>query len=223
MCSANRIKVRKVGIKMIKSIAKITCLSLMLFFFTGCAFGTRRVNLKYPPNVELKKQGVAYADETMKPLEKNIYLVKFKDLRTRQDVGEMRNGFGMKTARVIAQNDVVQWVNDSLKYELEKTGYAVTVVDGFPSKTDSIGVYGKVLSVYCTGSFTYEGIVSLTAGFYKEGKEIFTAVYNGEESAGINWAGTSESYEETLELALQNVLRRLVQDINSNYHDSKEY
>jgi hypothetical protein len=156
----------------------------------GCAFGTRQAALEYPP----KKLSETYAREqgsssssTNAP---RIVLVPFTDERAdKVNIGEVRNGWGMHTADVVSKNDVVQWINDAIKLELERAGYAVSVGQGgSPSKDDAV-LSGQILTVFCKALFSYEGEVSLFVTLERNGKEMKRR-YTGEGSAGMNLALT---------------------------------
>lgn len=105
-------------------------LTLCLLWQGGCAFGTRHVNLTYPPDNKASL-GTATAEATeAEGSGKPILFVKFSDMRgDREKVGHVRNGFGMKTAKVVADNDVTQWVNQAILQQLKQVGFKVKAVD----------------------------------------------------------------------------------------------
>ncbi len=190
---------------------------LMIFgvSLSGCAFGTRQVTLSYPPKDTAGIIPTAQA-ATRTPAKQQTITIDFVDRRSDQKViGEVRNGWGMHTADVVAVNGVQKWVSDAVKSELEKEGYSVSVrktAETLPS--DSL-LSGEILTVYCTALFSYEGNVSFIAKVLKDKKELINKRYSGKGSAGMNWAATSDGYGQSLSLALSNAVKQLVQDIDN--------
>lgn len=183
---------------------------------SGCAFGDRRVTLSYPPEKGAEKSGsgVAEAAPLSTATGKTIYLRKFDDQRTKQEIGEVRNGWGAKTADVIAENDVRKWISEALKTELEEAGYNVITNAGgdVPSAEPELG--GEILTVYCTALMSYEGEVSFFAYVTKEDKELLRKRYTGKGSAGTNWGASAKSYGQSLSMALSEAIKSLLNDLD---------
>lgn len=91
------------------------------------------------------------------------------------------NGFGMKTAEVVSQNNVPKWIANAMRWELKKVGCKVS---GGGSKGSGVTLNGSVLHVYCSAYFTYEGQVHIRAKLAKDGKSIFERAHTGKGSAG---------------------------------------
>jgi len=184
----------------------------------GCALGTRQPTLIYPPASDSGETSVAHA--APKPSPKNIQIVlnPFTDQRTdKKVVGTVRNAFGMHTADVIPKNSVPDWVLQAITTELQSNGYTVssgTAEDN--STSQSVVVSGEILNVYCDMYFSYTGQVSLIARVSKGGKELFNKHYAGEGSAGLAIAMTSESYAQSLALALSSALKHFVADLDKS-------
>lgn len=183
---------------------------------SGCAFGDREAFLSYPPkptsdgSVVSAAQAAPVAPSHGKP----IIVLRFDDLRTdKRTVGEVRNGWGMKTANVIVKNDVAEWATQAATVELQKAGYQVSSSDS-PTKPPNAPVLkAEILTVYCIALFAYEGEVSFVAKVQRDGREILSKRYTGTGSAGFNMAATGESYSQSLSLALGNAIGNLVTDI----------
>ena len=124
---------------------------LVVIVLAGCAFGTRNATLIYPPKAESGAAPVAQAATKPAPQNVQIALVPFSDERTdKKVVGTMRNGFGMRTADVIAMNSVPDWVTQAIRTELENSGYSVTTVaSGDSAAGASAVVSGEILNVFC--------------------------------------------------------------------------
>lgn len=181
--------------KIIKTAFLVILVGTMV---SGCAFGTRRPILKYtvtsPPG---------------EPKNIEIYVPKFKDERIDKDVvGHVRNGWGMKTARVITETNVSEWVTDVLKQELKNAGYTISGSDTVPTQ-----IKGEVIEIYCESFMMYEGKAVLEVTVLKNNELLFQDKYRGTDES-LNWAATAKSYGITLERALKNAMSQIVQDIN---------
>jgi hypothetical protein len=199
-------------------IISVFIVCTMLLLVTGCAFGTRRVTLVYPPEkAEISDAKVAEAAASPTINGKSVVLQQFADQRSNKEcIGEVRNGLGMRTADVVAENSVTEWVTQAVKEEMEKAGYKVTKVDSITMPTTDIVVLtGDIITVYCIALFSYEGEVSFFAILQKDGKEILNKRYTGKGSAGLNWAASSSSYGYSLSVALASAASNLVDDIKT--------
>jgi hypothetical protein len=198
-----------------KSIGLLTCIFVAMFF-SSCAFGTRHVTLAYPPN----NYSPGYVSPAMaaklQPTKKRMILITFIDRRSDQSViGEVRNGYGMHTADVVATNDVTMWISNAVKSELEAVGYTILVPDSVPVKSSCPALTGEILTVYCRAFESYEGEVSFIARVQKDGKVVLDKRYTGQGSAGLNWAMTSKGYGQSLSLALSKAVNQLRYDLDT--------
>lgn len=201
----------------------IGCLSLA----AGCAFGSRHATLIYPPEKEIKaldpkvaeaSPGPEVAESSPAPAGggEPIILLQFADDRSdKRLIGEVQNGFGMHTADVVTETNVAEWFTEALEMELEKAGYNTTKVESLSSPTSGTVVGGKILTVYCTAYWSYDGEVAFYAWVEEDGIKIFKRRYLGKGSAGTNWGATAKSYAQSLSLALADALQHLVGDLSS--------
>lgn len=164
---------------------------------SGCAFGTRRPTLDYTAVTSAKQQ-------------KNI-IVKvavFKDDRPDKNiVGNVRNGLGLKTADVITETSISEWVTNALKAELKNDGY--TIVD--TSAENEIG--GEVIKVYCDSYMCYEGEVMIKVSLKRANAVLLEKTYSGKAS-DLNWAATAKSYGTILQRSLQQIMIQVVGDVD---------
>lgn len=187
---------------------------------TGCAFGTRYPTLIYPPTdhagVVASAQAVS-APSLIHPRAR-IVLNPFIDERSdKKLVGTVRNAYGMRTADVIPKNSVPDWVAQALAQELSQDGYDVVFGNGKTvEEPDVVTVDGQILNVFCDMYFSYTGKVSLLVHVARGGTDLFNRVYTGEGSAGLAFAMTEESYAQSLALALQDVLRQFLADLDAS-------
>jgi hypothetical protein len=187
-------------------------------FGGGCAFGDRKVLLTYPPGMNMAQRNAAQA-LTPPPNAQNVVLLSFIDQRPQKDrVGEVRNGFGMHTADVLASSNVADWVTLATEVELKKAGFRVTVLKVRPGSGDDPVVSGEVLKVHCGAYFKYGGEIEFAVRVEKGGRTLIQKTYQGKGSAGTNWAATSESYGaalgEALQSAAQNFSAELQREIS---------
>jgi len=179
---------------------------------SGCAFGDRQAKLGYPPVAD---QGAMAAEAAPAPTSRGaVYVGAFEDARPDKTVvGNVRNGFGMKTAKVIPQRDVAAWVREALAWELEAAGYTVVVGAAAPSGVAALS--GDILRAYCDMYFTYDGQIVLRIEASRDGQPLLNQSYAGSGSVGIAWAGTGDSFSESLGLALQEALQKFLADLGS--------
>lgn len=192
---------------------RLSAACLMVALLAGCAFGVRNATLLYPPKGDAGAVPAAQASPAPAPAKGTIGLVTFVDQRSDKSVvGTMRNGFGMRTADVLANNSVTEWVTQAVKLELEKSGYAVTL--GAAPAAGTV-VSGEVLKVFCDMYMSYTGQVSLRVQLSRDGKDLLTRNYDGEGSAGIAFAGTAESFAESLSRALAAALKPFIAELDA--------
>lgn len=178
----------------------------------GCAFSTRNATLVYPPAPSTSGVAVAHAAEEPTTNSISIVVLPFDDRRDdTTNVGTVRNGFGMKTAPVRADNSVSVWIQDALAFELRQAGYSVSSSASAPDSSLALG--GEILKVYTDAYFAYSAEVSLSVRLTREGREIFGHSYVGTGSAGTNVTATAKSYAQSLALALADALRQVVPDV----------
>jgi hypothetical protein len=170
----------------------------------GCAFGNRNVTLKYPPASELQ------TSPPPKPLpvpavEMPSVAVVVNDTRQgpRNQVGVVRNGFGMHTADILTQDDAAAWVKEALERELAAQGFRVVAVEGAESVLRS-----QVVKIEC-GVFGSGAELMLAAEFTAGGSHLPYAAYSGTGTAGGSLGASEEYFSESLSLALQTAARKI--------------
>lgn len=182
----------------------------------GCAFGTRQPTLVYPPQTDAEGGSVAHAADPQAHRDVEIVLHPFVDQRSdKKVVGTVRNAFGMRTADVIPTNSVSEWVTEAVAVELQGHGYTV-IRDAPPDswRSGTARLSGEISNVFCDMYFSYTGQVSLLTKITKDGKELLNKHYAGEGSAGLAVAATSESYSQSLALALSSALKNFLADLD---------
>lgn len=175
-------------------------LFVLVLFLSGCALGTRRPMLTY--------------STTFPAAPKNNIAIKvgpFKDERTwsKVKIGDVRNGYGMRCADIIPQNNVTEWIRGAFKKELTNAGYNVS--DDLNTTTT---LEGAVLEVYVNAYMNYGGRVKLNIVLRRGNESVLSKEYSAEKNCGMAWASTAASFGKTIEMALQDVMKKIVPDIN---------
>jgi hypothetical protein len=98
-------------------------------------------------------------------------------------------------------------VTDALRSELGNGGYVIA-----KDRVD-LTAGGEVLTVYCDSFMQYEGNVTLGVVLKRNAETLIDKKYTG-KATNLNWAATSSGYGNTVEQALQNVMKQIVSDIN---------
>lgn len=201
----------------IESLAKAGFCLFLVASLSGCAFGTRQPTLVYPPPVDSTAAVTTQSVPNVAARNTKVVLAGFRDERSDKSVvGTVRNGFGMRTADVVPTNNVADWVTGAVATELRASGY--TVAEGAGGETndpDAVFVSGDVLNVFCDMYMSYTGQVSLLTKVSIGKRELLAKHYSGEGSAGLAMAATSESYSESLGLALRDALRKFVAELGT--------
>lgn len=182
----------------------------LLFLVTmsagGCAFGDRHVSLLYEP-----------VDDTY-AVQERVAVVTFVDERPRdrlQDVGEVRNGYGMVTANVridtkkqqLENQDIGQWVANALVEELRRAGADVQCFDsaqaaaGYP-----VIVSGSVSQLWVNMYMQYDAKIRTNVRITRNGEVVFEGPIKGDYET-MAWFGSRSDYEKALRKTLQAWIR----------------
>lgn len=203
---------------MLKNVIRGGCCLFVAVALTGCAFGTRQASLSYPPVASGAAVQPAAASVSKNT---TIVLSRFADERTDKSVvGTVRNGFGMRTADVVATKDVSEWVTSAVGSELRANGYKVVSGADQDLKDPKLVVLsGSVQNAFCDMYMSYSGQVSLLAKVTSGNSEVINRQYTGEGSAGVVMAATGESFAESLSLALRDALKQFMADLEGKLAD----
>lgn len=174
---------------------------------SSCAFGDRRVLLDYQSSLPSLSGAATVKQE--------VVVLPFQDERAEKFIiGDVRNNWGMKTADVLAKNDVTTWITQAVENELGRAGFQVRH-EGAEDRGEALQISGSVLRVYCTAMLSYEAEIQFQVKVEKTGKEVMTKVYSGGGGGGLNFAMTSKSYGEALNEALSRAVRSFVNELQA--------
>lgn len=180
-----------------KNFSLCLIIVFVLLSISGCAFGTRRPTLTHstalPPG---------------SPKDIAIKVMSFEDKRpNKEEIGYIRNAYGMRCAKVISTNDVSNWITSALKAELQNAGYSL-------SDNAQNSVSGDVIEVFCDTSFAYEGKVMVRVILKKANEVILDKNYSAKEEE-MNWAARAATISKVLEKTLQNAVKQIMFDIDN--------
>jgi uncharacterized lipoprotein YajG len=185
---------------------KLFVIALILLFLTtyGCAFGTRHVRL----NPMKTSFAIDTTDQSA-----FVEVIDKRDPALKPVVGHVKNGYGMKTAKVIADKEVSIWVRDIIVEELKRSRASV-ITDEAVSDNKAAKITVDVLVFYAQAYLRYGGEVTVAVTVIKNNKRIVNEkTYTGKATLGMNWGASSESYQKVLELATEEMLKTLMPDI----------
>ena len=177
---------------------------------SGCAFGTRYVDLSYPPENQVEF-ATAEAETGMRsgPYPGTVALAIW-DKRAEQDrVGNIRNTMGMDTASVLTDDNVSIWVHDAIAAELNSLGYRVTDRHE-PLDEPSVTLTADITKVYCDVYAMYDGEVTFVAMLTGPDGETLTREFPAKVVSGISFAGTGTAIQESIAQALQTAIRQML-------------
>jgi uncharacterized lipoprotein YajG len=182
----------------------LTALTLLFLTTYGCAFGTR--------HVKLNPMKTSFAtDATGQSV--FVEVTDKRDPALKPVVGHVKNGYGMKTAKVVADKEVSIWVRDIILEELKRSGASV-ITDEVGSDNKATKIAIDVLIFYAQAYMRYGGEVTVALTLTKDNKKIVSEkTHTGKATLGMNWGASSESYQKVLELATEDMLKTLMPDI----------
>ncbi len=186
-----------------KSVLFLAFIIPFTVLYMGCAFGTRHVNLR-PVYVQGFDQiADSSASSLQLPLPADQRAIK-------TSVGCVRNGFGMKTAKVVANGNVPDWVHATVKENLKKCGFHVLDEQAESSgDQEPVVVAIDLFRVYCDSYMQYDASVELNAMVKQNGQIITQRTIVG-DAQSTNWAASSAGYEKTLHAAMQDCMNQLI-------------
>lgn len=167
---------------------------------SGCAFGNREVDLKYDACV------TSVDGERGKFSLGNFQSELETDKKGRQIIGCVRNGYGWKTAKVLAKGKSEKWLRDAIEKELECNGYIRV-------ETDAPIIEGTLNRFYTDLYINYDSDVSFSLRINDNSGTIFADSFYGNASP-LAWFVTPSEYEKASREALQSALRKAIPKIS---------
>ncbi|HAK89026.1 MAG TPA: hypothetical protein DHV16_04405 [Nitrospiraceae bacterium] len=178
--------------------------------FIGCAFVDQKVDLSYEKVVNTRGGSG------------DVFIAKPKDhhnIMKKADgwlIGTVKNTYGMKTADVVTENDIGDWVVRALTQELSFAGYNVMPVTMLPDNV-SKGIDLTVLKVFVDqdpGFWTVGAIsdVQFAVEMWKNGMKVksFNVSAKGDDRSMM---GSAETKAISLRKAMQAAMQQAVPEI----------
>ncbi|MBP9842287.1 MAG: hypothetical protein KBC64_07710 [Simkaniaceae bacterium] len=188
-----------------KNSIKIISCSLLILFFTSCSTKT---SLTYDPIIqEQPKNDICVSVDS------------FQDTRSKpQEIGALRNGYGMPLVKITTDDDVPMWMKVALEKELINAGYLITDKDN----ENVYHIKGKIIKVVSGTYFTYYGKIAIEMSLNKGEIVLLEKTYLSKENMGMCWQlsplinRTKQAIKcsNALEFNLQEIYRQFIENIN---------
>ncbi|MBL7016114.1 MAG: hypothetical protein ISR84_01005 [Kiritimatiellales bacterium] len=193
--------------KRIGHIALTLIAGFIILQSTGCAFGTRKVCLEYTPS----------SFPPMVPNSPTVLIHAPEDARHEDSLGCVRNGWGMKTARVEAkpgQPTVSTWITQALSYDLGRAGCSVIRTEPKDGTQPDFTIDGSLQRVYVDCYMSMEGEISMELCLKNKDRVALDRHYRA-EGKKVNWWASSGEFQKTLDLTLQDLMERMLPEITT--------
>ena len=169
-----------------------------MILMSGCAFGNRHLVLT-PVHMDSEPSVVSAKSE--------VQVVPPVDKRTSQTgnwVGNVRNGIGKSTAKLLTDKSPGEWVESSLIENLKNAGFKVN--DG---KLNPMGlcVETTIRRVECGCGLVLRAKVVLDIELKDKNVVFFKSSFAGNGSR-LNWVGARGEFESTLTRAMRDCMNK---------------
>ncbi len=181
---------------------KPTLLALVALSLLGssCALTDPVLTLAYPPPSQQSEVRPARV-----PTASILQLVAVTDERQHQDaIGDVRNGWGMRIARIRTDDDPREWIERALTYELEHAGHELSTT----KVPDADRVSVALERAFCPDDTDYRAEVRLLILVERGDRHLLRRTY--EARAGL--AGDDATAQDVLAKALRKALRSFLAD-----------
>lgn len=196
---------------------KVICVGMFALFcivFTGCAFIDQKVDMSYERIVNAR--GGSGEVLIAKPKEHQSLMKKSNSWI----VGTVKNTLGMKTADVITENNLGDWLVGALVQELSVAGYNAKTVSALPNDV-SKGLDLTILKVYVDqdpGFWTVGAIsdVQFTVEIWKNGMKAkaLNIAAKGDERSMVGSAETKGiSFRKAMQAAMQQAVPAIIKTL----------
>lgn len=169
----------------------------------GCAFGTREVTLSPVVANNLPSKVTVHTEliQVLEPEDTRGLAPNF--------VGYIRNGFGVHTADVVANEPIKKWVQKSLLENLRAAGYTAVEANGDGGE---LVITSTITKLDCDMYFSYNAVVTLSVSL-KENKQVFfSKSYGGNATAMVAFI-TPNEYQAVLTNAMQNCINTMMPEL----------
>lgn len=163
---------------------------------SGCAFGNRQVNLTYGPG--------APAVALRPPVFGSVAVARLADARkpdegTGVQLGKIRNGYGIVTAGVYANQDPVLWVTEGVARSLIAEGFTVRRLESPADGGNLVVIGGAVDRASCGNGM--DAHVSALLNIQQRGTIVATVNCDGYASK-TGWTVSADEFRTVFEAAM---------------------
>ena len=178
--------------------AQILLPAVALGCLSACAFGTRNVNLTYGATLP--------ASSPVPPKYGRVAVAPLSDARvpsegTGTHIAKVRNGYGIPTASVLANQDPVLWVTEGVARTLVMQGFTVERVAAPSEAPDIPTVTGQVTRASGDMYMSTTANVSAQLGIVHRGTAVQTLACTGSASR-VAWTASAEEFRTVFEEAM---------------------
>lgn len=179
----------------------------------SCAHKIRYMGLTYPPKQSAGQPQQISATEHANSSSAGVIVLDVFDARTEKDrLGTSRNAFGADFLDFVTEGNVTAWVEDAFAYQLTKAGYSVLRKGSESTNDAETGLIVDIQKVFGVASYTYNAEVLLQVTLNRKSQGLVTKQYQGTGRGGLNWASTGKSLAESLALALEDAISKMLVD-----------
>jgi hypothetical protein len=182
-----------------------------LLVLGACSFGDRWVHLRLDPPL----------GEPALPRGISIVLEQPEDGRPEPHriVGDVRSGVGVKTAEILSNDDVRDWVKDTMARELRHAGF-LTVPAGNPGLALRISTRIRVLS--CWEGIGFGARMTLDLRIHTDYGTILEKTYFAEDPHRLVTECSADKAVDAIHLCLKRIVSMFLQDLGAIVERSPE-
>jgi len=189
-----------------KSMRHLAPLAVAVLAVTGCAFTKSTLDLGLEPTNTARGPLSVIPPAT-------FAVAMLVDKRPDTDrIGYKRNGFGSRTADIVAARPVPAIVRDALAAELSANGHRV-------DDAGDVVVAGDVTTFWFDtvvnfGSLEFSGLVAANLTFVdtKTGRTLVTRIYQGHYAEKTMMGGFEGTWQRIMNTALERMVREVATD-----------
>ena len=194
------------------------------FLSGGCAFGHRVVGLNYVPSEKTSNTSgktPVYISTIKDTSPTNLVGIEYigedkQKIKTDgKEIGDIRNGYYMKTASVVSKTKSLSpWITDALAKEMKMRGYSPVLVTQLPPRC-SLGITGNLTECFARMGFKVTCSLKATIAIYINGSVVSNKNYVSEKGHLLA-AATAQEYEKIFQVAMSDILNQVAEDVRSH-------
>ena len=191
-------------------------LAASVWLLSGCAFIDQKLSLRYTPQGAPAPLGV-----TERVLLTTIDLeASMQRKENSVIIGNVKNGYGVKTADAVTESKVDEWILGELAADLQRRGFLVRRVEAFPAEYDAGArvILRRLWVEQDPGFWTVGAITDLSFALelYSKGHLVRKVIVSAKGDSR-SMMGLSTQKEESLEKALRAAMEQASNEIVSAF------